>query len=121
MQGRVRAAGQISPCQGGHLGIVATLAVRMDRVAALMPAQVTVEGRADVVELVKDSDEFIVKILVEKAWQTERHHIEHLSVADKIALHLVGNASPSPRETAIAEAQRCHPGLQTVTPPAAPF
>src|SRR5689334_10650325 len=69
MQRRVGAIAQILPSQPGHLVVVFLLTVRMDAVPTAMPAQVAVEVRVDVVQLVKQGDELVVEILVEESRQ----------------------------------------------------
>ena len=117
MQRRVGPLGEIVARQVGHVGVVAALAARVDRAPALVAAEVAVERRADVIKLVKESDELVVEILVEETRQAKRHHVEHLLFADKVALHLIGGAAPSsPRQVAVAEAQGRHACLQAVRP-----
>src|SRR5438094_10333878 len=91
----------------------------MDSVTALMASQVAVERGADVVKLVEQSNEFVVEVLIEEARQTESHHVKHFLTADKIALHLVRNASSPARQVTFMKTQRRQPCLQAMRPPRA--
>src|SRR5262245_45682743 len=64
----------------GHAAVIVALAVRVQRVAAAVPAQVAVELRTDVEQLVKDRHELVVEVLVEEARQTKRHEIQKLAL-----------------------------------------
>ena len=76
-----------------------------------MPPQVPLEMRADVIELVKERDELVVEILVEKARQTERNQVEHFLAVDDEVLHLVGDAAAATHQVAAAKPKRRHAGL----------
>src|SRR5207245_3856471 len=116
VQRRVGAVAQVRTGEVGHVLIVAALAVRVNRVAAFMTAQVALKCRADVVEFVEKRDELVVEVLVEETGQAEGYHVEHFPVADKIALHLVRYAPPPARQTSLVEPQRRNPRLQAVGP-----
>src|SRR5262249_51653393 len=90
------------------------LAVRVQGIPSLVPAQVPLEFRADVIELVEERDELVIEWLIKEARQAEGHQVKHLAVIDNVALHLVGDALAAADQLPIAEAQRSDTGLQTV-------
>src|SRR6266545_1911296 len=114
-QRRVGIAGEVRPRQVTHVLVVIPLAVRMDGVAALVAAQVAVEGRADVVKFVEQGDELVVETLVEKPRQAEGHEVQELVIAKEIALDLIGDAAALACQPAAGEAQWCYPGLQATS------
>src|SRR5262249_35581958 len=116
MDGWIGLMGQIFAGEFGHRAVVVALAVGMDLIAALVAAEVAIEERAGVVELVEERDELAVEVLIEEARQAEGHEVEKLVAADKIALQLIGDVAPRPREGAAAETQRCDACLQPVRP-----
>src|SRR5438128_7194119 len=82
--------------------------------AALVPAQVALEARTDVVQLVEEGDELLVERLVEEARQAERDEVEHLVPIDEIALDLMDGPGLLAAQLTVTETQRRHPRLQTV-------
>ena len=85
-----------------------------------MAAQVALEVRTDVVQLVEQRDELVVEILIEKARQVERHEVEHLASVDEVALDLIQTAAAAPsRQLAVTKTQRRDARLQAVSPAAA--
>jgi hypothetical protein len=84
-----------------------------------MASQVAIEGRTDVIQLVKQRDKLVVEILIEKARQTERHEIEHLTTVDEISLHPILSGAPPICQLSAAEAHGRDTRLQTVPPDAA--
>jgi len=69
------------------------------------------------VQLVENRDELLVERLIEEARQTERHEIEHLPPIDEAALHLIVAPAALGNQSAVAEAQRSHAGLQSAPAP----
>ncbi len=108
------ASGEICLHQGSHVLVVVPLAVRMNGVTAGMPPEVAVEGGADVIELMEKRHEFLVEIEIEKSRKAKRDQVQHIRAADDIALHLVRNAPPLPRDGPRAKAERRNTSLQAV-------
>src|SRR5262245_11959731 len=101
------------PRQVRHVVVVGLLALRVQVVAPGVPAQVAVEGRADVIQLVEERDELVLEGLVEETRQAERHQVEHLDAIDEVALHAVADAVPVTDQGALVETERGDAGLQT--------
>jgi hypothetical protein len=116
VQIRVSSVTEIGPSQVRHVLVVAAFAVRVQIATAGMAAQVPVERRADVVELMKKGYQLVVEILVQKTGQAKRYYIEHFPIAQEIALHLVERAAPTAVELTVAKPQGRHPGLKAVRP-----
>jgi len=111
--------GQVFACQPRHLLIVESLAARVNRIAAAVPAQVAVECRTNMVQFVEQRDEFLVEIQLQKARETKRHQVKHFAPADEVALHLEDDVLAPPRQGSVAEAERRHSGLEPVSAPRA--
>src|SRR6516162_4431855 len=67
MQVEVRLGCQVSSGQIGHVPVIGALAGRMQLAASHMPAQITVAGRVQVIQFVKQRDELVGEILIQKA------------------------------------------------------
>lgn len=76
-----RIQGQVFFRQTAHVLVVLFLAVRMDVVVSFEAPDVSVEGRADVIQLVQDGDHLLAKTVLEKSRQVEREDVEHLAFA----------------------------------------
>lgn len=72
----------------------------MDRITARMPAEVAIECRTDVIELVENGNQLLFKCLIEKTRQAEGEKIEHLTAIHKKPLHLIlGRTMPTSQRT----------------------
>lgn len=114
VQLRVGATLEILAGHGQHFQIVALLASRVNRVSSLMPAQIPVESRADVKQLVKDRHELVVEAAIEKSRQTERDDVVDLFSLVKELLNLKRHSAMDANPLAIAKTHGRDASLQTM-------
>lgn len=110
----IRSSAHVGASEMGHLAIVPFLAVGMQMIPALMSSQVAVELRADVIKLVKERHEFMVKVLIEKSRQTKRHEVKILMIVVEVTLDLKDRAAVLPLQVALLESKRRDTGLQAM-------
>src|SRR5262249_55537477 len=86
----------------------------MNAVTPMMAPQVSVEGRADMVKLMEESNKLIVKIWIENRRKAESHHEKLSRRAEEVPLHAIGCPPTTPNKPPASKAQGCDAGLEPV-------
>src|SRR5262249_1602194 len=86
--------------------------LRVPVTAPPMTAQVAIEGRADVAQLVEQRDELLIEGLIAEARQADGHKAEHPDAVEKVALPAAANPTALPGKDAPGKAQGGDPRLQ---------
>ena len=116
--GRRRAA-EIFTHESAHRPVVLALAVRVHVVAAVHAANIAVELRADVIQLMENRDQFFPERMVEKPRQIEGEDVEHLAVAVVETLERPAATAAARQERAVLKPHRRELGLQAMRDAAA--
>lgn len=105
---------EILPSHCGHLLVVFGFAMGMNRVAPLMPPEISIELRADVIELMEQRDQLFFERLIEKSGEAKSDEVEHLDIIDDKALDLVGDPFSFSKEIAFLKSQGSDASLKPV-------
>lgn len=97
-----------------HVGVVFFLAVRVHVVMSCQAADVAVEGRADVIQLVQHRDHLLFERMVQEPRQIERQNIEHLLLILVHPLHRPLAAVTRRLQSPVLKPQGRQLGLHTV-------
>lgn len=97
-----------------HLPIILLLAGGMDMASPGESSDVSIKQRADVIQLVKNGDEFLVEGLVEKSWEIKGQDVGHLPPFDEEPLNGPRAAMTYTGERSVLKPHRCQFGLQSV-------